>query len=139
MMICPHCDEPSVSPWAKYCASVTDPFVCDLCDKPSSVPSFVESVSALLHFFALFVGLGVFGFTAMGYMRSGEVTGPPLTSIIVCLLVFYVAVEAAKVCWVPLRALSDSYIDKKKAKANRWMATGVIIVILAILLERCGF
>ena len=43
MMICPHCDEPSVSPWAKYCASVTGPFVCDLCDKPSSVPSFVET------------------------------------------------------------------------------------------------
>ena len=139
MMICPHCDEPSVSPWAKYCASVTDPFVCDLCDKPSSVPSFVESVSALLHFFAMFVGLGAFGFTLMNYARSGELNGPTPATIFVCLLVFYVAVEAAKVRWVPLRALSDSFIDKKKAKANRWTAIAAIIVILAILLERCGF
>ena len=139
MIVCPHCHKSNVSAWKKYCASITDPFVCGLCEKPSSIPSIVESISALVYGFAIFIGLNVFAFSVIGYARTGEVRGPAPGTIIICLLLFYLVFEAAKVYWVPLTALTDSYVARREAKSNRWMATGAIIVILAVLLERCGF
>jgi hypothetical protein len=105
---CPHCNKPCIPLWAKYWASTHDPAVCDSCNKASSIPGFVESISALFYALAVFSALIAFAFGVMKH-RSGTLTNdyPTPSELILAVLVFYVAVEAVKVYWVPLRALSD--------------------------------
>lgn len=127
MMTCPHCENPSIGAWQKYCASRTDPVVCRVCGRPSYIPAFAESVSTVLYAIVVLVALNVFAFKVMAYRSSGEVSGPTPGLIIVTCLAFFVVVEAAKVYWVPLQALSDTYVAKQKAKSNKWMVTGATI------------
>ncbi len=140
MFTCPHCNKPSIRIWAKYWASTHDPAVCDRCNKPSSIPGFVESISALLYALTVFSALMVFAFGVMKY-RSGTLTNdyptPPV--LIIAVLVLYVAVEAVKVYWVPLKALSNHEVEKSKSSWNRLAIIFVLIVVAAVLLEKCGF
>ena len=139
MINCPHCNKPSISRWEKYCASTSDPFICRRCDKPCSMPGFVESASALLYFFAVFVALNVFAFTVMDHRSSGEANGPTPGAILIALLVFSVAVEFAKAYLVPLKALSDGYVDGRKTTATKVNVVVVGVVLAALLLGKCGF
>ena len=140
MFTCPHCDKPSIRLWAKYWATTVEPAVCEDCDKPSSIPSFVESASASLYFIAGLCALGVFAID-VARVRSGTlIDGPtPVTLLIGLLVFFYVAIEAAKVYWVPLKALSDHEVEKKRSTWNRVAIALVIIVSAAVLFEKCGF
>ena len=114
--------------------------MCDHCDKPSSIPAFVQSASALLYFIA---GLGALGALALGVaeFRAGTLTDdyPTPVTLLVGLLVFYVAVEAAKVYWVPLKTLSNYEVENKRSTWNRVAIALVIIVVAAESLEKCGF
>ncbi len=126
--------------WTKYWATAAEPAVCEDCDKPSSIPGFVESTSALLYFIAGLCALGVFAID-VARVRSGTlIDGPtPVTLLIGLLVFFYVAVEAAKVYWVPLKVLSDHEVEKKRSTWNRVAIALGIIVGAAVLLEKCGF
>ena len=139
MINCPHCNKPSTSRWEKYCSSTSDPFICRRCNQPSSIPGFVESASALLYFFAVFVALNVFAFTVMEYRSSCEANRPTVGAILIALLVFSVAVEVAKAYLVPLKALSDSYVDGRKTTAKKATAFVIILVLAAAFLGKCGF
>ncbi len=140
MFTCPHCNKPSIRLWAKYSATATDPAVCDDCDKPSSIPGFVESASASLYFVAGLCALSTFAI-GVAKLRGGTLTDdyPTPVTLLICLLVFYVAVEAAKVYWVPLKALSDHEVEKKRSAWNRFAIALGIIVGAAVLFEKCGF
>jgi len=137
---CPHCNKPCIPLWTKYWASTHDPAVCDSCDKPSSIPGFVESISALLYALAVLSALGVFAFAVMEH-RSGVPTSdyPTPSALVLSVLVFCAAVKAINVYWVPLKALSDHEVEKRKSRSNRLVVTAVIILIAALLLEKCGF
>jgi len=65
--------------------------------------------------------------------------GPSPVALLISLLVFYVAVETAKVFWVPLKALSDTEVKKTKATSNRVVTAVVIFFFTAVLLGKCGF
>lgn len=140
MFTCPHCSKPCIPLWTKYWASTHDPAVCDSCDKPSSIPGFVESISALLEALAVLSALMVFAFAVMKH-RAGTLTSdyPTPSVLILSVLVFCVAVEAAKVYWVPLKALSDHRVEKTRSRRKGLTMTFVIILIAALLLEKCGF
>ena len=138
MMTCPHCENLSIGAWEKYCASRTDPVVCKVCNRLSYIPAFAESVSTVLHAAAIFVGLSVFAFTLFDYRSTGVVSGPTPGTILITCLAFFGIVEAAKVYYVPLQTISDAYVAKQRAKSNRWMVTGGTIVLLVMLLEKCG-
>ena len=128
MFTCPHCNRPSIDIWAKYWARTVEPAVCEVCDKPSSIPGFVESVSA-----SLFAGLCALGTFAIGVTKYRGGT------LLIYLLVFYVAVEAAKVFSVPLKALSDHEVEKRKSAHSRFALAAAIIVGAVVLLAKCGF
>ena len=140
MFTCPHCNKPSIPLWTKYWASTHDPAVCTHCDKPSSIPGFVESISASLYAFAVLSALMVFAFAVMKH-RAGTLTSdyPTPSVLILSVLLFCTAVKAVKVYWVPLKALSDQEVEKRKSRSNRLVMTFVIIVIAGLLLEKCGF
>jgi len=137
---CPHCNKPCIPLWTKYWASTHDPAVCDSCDKPSSIPGFVESISALSYALAVLSALGVFAFAVMEH-RSGVPTSdyPTPSALVLSVLVFCVAVKAVKVYWVPLKALSDHKVEKVRSRRTGLTMTFVIIVVAALLLEKCGF
>ena len=65
--------------------------------------------------------------------------GPSPVTLLISLLVFYVAVESVKIFWVPLKALSDSEVERKKSTSNRIVTAVVIFFVAALLLEKCGF
>ena len=67
------------------------------------------------------------------------IMGPPPVTLLIFLPVFYVAVETAKVFWVPLKALSDTEVEKKKSTSNRIVTAVVIFFFATLLLEKCGF
>jgi hypothetical protein len=58
-------------------------------------------------------------------------------ALLISLFVFYVAVEAVKVFWVPLKALSDAEVEKKKSTAKRFTTAAVVIIVTLVLLEKC--
>jgi hypothetical protein len=60
-------------------------------------------------------------------------------ALLISLLVFYVAVETAKVFWVPLKALSDTEVEKKKITTNRFWTAAVIIIVTLWLLDKYVF
>ncbi len=126
--------------WTKYWATAAEPAVCEDCDKPSSIPGFVESTSALLYLIAGLCALGTFAI-GVAKFRGGTLTDdyPTPVTLLIGLLAFYVAVEAAKVYWVPLKALSDHEVEKKRSTWNRVAIALGIIVGAAVLLEKCGF
>ncbi len=114
--------------------------MCEDCDKPSSIPGFVESASASLYFVVGLCALSTFAI-GVAKLRGGTLTDdyPTPVTLLICLLVFYVAVEAAKVYWVPLKALSDHEVEKKRSAWNRFAIALGIIVGAAVLFEKCGF
>ncbi len=57
-------------------------------------------------------------------------------ALLISLLVFYVAVETAKVFWVPLKALSDAEVEKKKSTASRFSTAAVVIIVTLWLLDK---
>jgi len=59
--------------------------------------------------------------------------------ILISLLLFYFIVEAAKVFWAPLKAFSDSEVEKRKSSSNKIAIAIAIILISAMLLEQCGY
>ncbi len=139
MFSCPHCQEPSISIWAKYWAGTADPVTCRYCKKPSSIPGFVETASTWLYAIAILFALMTFAFDAMKVARDtpANVTNP--AALLVGLLVFFVAVAAAKVFWVPLHALSGYEVEKRQS-TNRRIDTALWIVLIAgALLSKCGF
>jgi len=75
----------------------------------------------------------------MEYRSSGEANGPTVGAILIALLVFSVAVEVAKAYLVPLKALSDSYVDGRKTTAKKVNVVVVGVVLAALLLGKCGF
>ena len=83
--------------------------------------------------------LMTFAFDAMKVARDtpADVTNP--AALLVGLLVFFVAVAAAKVFWVPLHALSGYEVEKRQS-TNRRIDTALWIVLIAgALLSKCGF
>ncbi len=139
MFTCPHCSKPSIRIWTKFLATAHDPAVCDYCDKPSSTPGFVESASTLLYAIAGLLALGTIFIGVARVRRGTPIDGPTPITLLISLLAFYVAVEAAKVYWVPLKALSDHEVEKSRSTWNRFTVTFVVIVVAALLLEKCGF
>ena len=139
MFSCPHCEKLSIGLWAKYQAGTADPAICRYCNEPSSIPGFVETASTWLYAIAIFVALNIFAFDAMKVARGTpvSVTGP--AALFIGLLAFYVAVEAAKVFWVPLKALSDYEVEKRQSTYDRILTAMVIIMIAGSLLSKCGF
>ncbi len=139
MFSCPHCQEPSISIWAKYWAGTADPAMCRYCKKPSSIPGFVETASTWLYAIAILFALMTFAFDAMKVARdtSASVTNP--AALLIGLLAFFVAVAAAKVFWVPLKALSDNEVEKRQSTNGRIDTALWIVLIAGTLLSKCGF
>ncbi len=139
MFSCPHCQEPSISIWAKYWAGTADPAMCRYCKKPSSIPGLVETASTWLYAAAIMFALMTYAFDAMKVARDtpANVTNP--AALLIGLLAFFVAVAAAKVFWVPLKALSDNEVEKRQSTYGRLLTAMVIIMIMGLLLRKCGF
>jgi len=140
LFTCPHCNEPSIPIWAKYWARPHDPAVCRLCDKASSISDAVESASALLYFIAGFIALGILMWQVLMTRRDDTpFIGPSPITLLLSLLLFYVAVQTAKIFWVPLKALSDAEVEKKKSTSNKIVIAVVIFFFILLLLGKCGF
>ncbi len=139
MFSCPHCQEPSISIWAKYWAGTADPAMCRYCKKPSSIPGFVETASTWLYAIAFLFALMTFAFDAMKVARDTQASVTNPAALLVGLLVFYVAVEAAKVFWVPLQALSGNEVEKRQSTYGRIVTDMWIVVIGGSLLWKWGF
>jgi uncharacterized protein (DUF983 family) len=140
LFTCPHCNEPSITKWAKYWARPHDPAVCRLCNKASSISDAVESASALLYFIAGTIALGIFTWQVLMTFRDDTpVIGPSPITLLLSLLLFYVAVQTAKMFWGPLKALSVMEVEKKKSTSNRIVTAVVIFFFVVLLLEKCGF
>jgi len=138
LFTCPHCNEPSIPIWAKYWARPHDPAVCRFCNKGSSISDAVESASALLYFIAGIIALGFFAWQVrLTYRDETPFIGP--ITLLLSLLLFYVAVETAKMFWVPLKALSDTEAEKKKSTSNKIVTAVIIFFFITLLLEKCGF
>ena len=138
LFTCPHCDEAGIRFWAKYWARPHDPATCQHCDKASSISDRVETASTWLYFIAGFFGLTVLMMQAMGSSESRADAAHPIW-ILISLLLFYFAIEAAKVFWVPLKAFSNQEVENRKSTSNK-IAIGIAIILLsAMLLEQCGF
>ena len=88
---------------------------------------------------AIFVALNIFAFDAMKVARGTPVSVTSPAALFIGLLAFYVAVEAAKVFWVPLQALSGYEVEKRKSAYTRIATAGAIVVIGGSLLSKCGF
>ena len=145
LFTCPHCSKPSIGIWVKYWARPFNPAVCQYCDKASSLSDGVETASAWLYFIA---GIWAFMVLALGAARVHNCSfidcgtpdpGPSPVSLLISLMVFYVAVEMAKVFWIPLTAISDTEVEKRKSTSNRIVTAVVIFFLAALLLEKCGF
>ena len=65
--------------------------------------------------------------------------GPSPITLLLSLLLFYVAVQTAKIFWVPLKALSDAEVEKKKSTSNKIVIAVVIFFFILLLLGKCGF
>jgi len=140
LFTCPHCNEPGIPIWAKYWARPHDPAVCRFCNKASSISDAVESASALLYFIAGIIALGLFAWQVLQTRRDDTpVIGPSPITLLLSLLLFYVAVQTAKMFWVPLKALSDTEVKKKKSTSNKIEIAVVIFLLIALLLRKCGF
>ena len=87
---------------------------------------------------AIFVALNFFAFDAMKVARGTpvSVTGP--AALFIGLLAFYGAVAAAKVFWVPLKALSDYEVEKRQSTYGRIVTAMWIVLIAGTLLWKCG-
>ena len=139
MVNCPHCQESSISLWAKYRAGTADPAICRYCNEPSSIPGFVETASTWLYAIAIFVALNIFAFDAMKVARGTPVSDAKPAALLIGLMAFFVAVAAAKVFWVPLKALSDYEVEKRQSTYGRIVTAMWIVVIGGTLLSKCGF
>ena len=138
LFTCPHCNEPSIPIWAKYWARPHDPAVCRNCNKASSISDAVESASALLYFIAGMFALGIFAWQVkITYSGDTPFIGP--MTLLLSLLLFYVAVQTAKMFWVPLKAHSDTAVKKKKSTSKKIVAAVTIFLFIALLLGKCGF
>jgi len=136
---CPHCQEPSISIWAKHRAGTADPAICRYCNEPTSIPGFVETASTWLYAIAIFVALNIFAFDAMKVARGTPVSDAKPAALLIGLLAFFFAVAAAKVFWVPLKALSGYEVEKRQSTYGRILTAMVIIMIMGSLLSKCGF
>ena len=143
MLTCPHCNKPGIRIWAKYWAGPADPAVCNHCNEASSISASVTTASTLLYVIAgiwafMVLALDVARIHNCSFVECDEpVSGTSPIALLISLLVFYVAVETAKVFWVPLKALSDAEVEKKKSTANRFTTAAVIIIVTLVLLEKC--
>ncbi len=138
LFTCPHCNEPRIPIWAKYWARPHDPAVCRFCNNASSISDTVESASALLYFIAGIIALGIFARQVqMTYRGETPFIGP--ITLLLYLLLFYVAVQTAKMFWVPLTALSDTAVKKKKSTSKKIATAVTIFFFIALLLGKCGF
>ena len=138
LFTCPHCNEPSIPIRAKYWARPHDPAVCRFCNNASSISDAVESASALLYFIAGIFALGIFAWQVKITYRGDTPFIGPIT-LLLYLLLFYVAVQTAKMFWVPLKALSDTAVKKKKSTSKKTETAVVIFLLIALLLGKCGF
>ncbi len=136
---CPHCNKPSIRIWAKYWARPHEPAVCHHCNKASSISDAVESASALLYFIAGLCAFTVILVQLMTFRSDTPIGGPRPVTLLISVLVFYIAVETAKMFWVPLKALSDTEVEMEKSTSNRIVTAVVIFFFAASLLEKCGF
>ena len=138
LFTCPHCNEAGIRFWGKYWARPHDPAVCQQCDQASSISDGIETASTWLYIIAGFGGFVVFMMQVMSSSESRADTAHPIW-ILVSLMLFYFAVEAAKVFWAPLTAYSDREVEKRKATSNK-IVIGIAIILFAIfVLERCGY
>lgn len=113
--------------------------MCHYCNKASSISDAVETASALLYFIAILCALGVFAMQLVSSRSDTPIVGPRPTTLLISLLVFYVAVEAAKVFWVPLKALTDKEVEKEKSTSSKIVIAVAIFFLVALSLEKCGF
>jgi len=112
--------------------------VCDDCGKHFNIPGFVETTSTLIYVIAGFCAFGVFFMQLMSSRNNTLINGPSPVTLLILLLVFYAAVGTAKVFWAPLKALSDRQVQKSRSTWDRFAMTAAIIVVAALLLEKCG-
>lgn len=139
MLNCPHCKRATISAWDKYWAGTADPVECTYCKKPSSVSKHIETASMLLYVVAGLFALSLFAVDVIAVRNHGPGADRLGAYPFIGLLVFYVAVEAAKVLWVPLEALSDVEVKKRVSSYNRIFTVGWIVMICGWLLSKCGF
>ncbi len=143
MLTCPHCNKPGLRIWAKYWADPADPAVCNHCNEASNISASVTTASTLLYVIAGFSAFTALALTVArvhncSFVECDEpVSRTSPIALLISLLVFYVAVETAKVFWVPLKALSDTEVEKKKSTANRCTTAAVVIIVTLVLLEKC--
>lgn len=136
MLICPHCNKQGIRPWAKFWAGPADPAVCQVCKEGSCIRRSVETASTLLYVvagFAAFISL----ILSVADVRRGEPAGGPHPGVLlICLLLFFAAVEAAKVHWAPMTALTDADVAVKKSSANRTTVIVIAIIVGLWLLDK---
>jgi len=65
--------------------------------------------------------------------------GPSAITLLLSLLSFYVVVQTVKMFWVPLKALSDTEVEKKKSTSNKIVTAVVIFFFITLLLGKFGF
>ena len=135
MLNCPHCNKPGIRPWAKYWANPADPAVCQICKEGSCIRSPVETASTLSYVVAGFAAFISFFLSVADVRRGDPAGGPHPGMLLTYLLLFYAAVETAKVYWAPMTALSDVEITRKKSSSNRTTAIVIAIIIGLWLLD----
>ena len=82
--------------------------------------------------------MGIFAWQVKITYRGDTPFIGPIT-LLLYLLLFYVAVQTAKMFWVPLKALSDTAVKKKKSTSKKTETAVVIFLLIALLLGKCGF
>jgi len=139
LFACPHCNKSGIGLWAKYQARPFNPAVCQYCDKASSISDAVETASTLLYVVAGLWAFTLFFLNVASVRRGEPVTGPTPGALLFSLLIFYVAVEMAKVFWAPMKGFSGAEVEKKKSTSNRIGIAVVFFFLVASLLGKCGY
>ncbi len=135
MFTCPHCDQPGIRPWAKFWGGPADPAVCQHCEKASCTSSSIETASTILYVVAGFWAFILFILNIAEFRRGEPVSGPSPGALFFSLLLFYVAVETAKVYWAPMTALSDTEVARKKSIENKVTVAVILFFVIVWFLD----
>jgi hypothetical protein len=135
VITCPHCEQPGIRPLAKFWAGPADPAVCQHCDGASCTSSSIETASTILYVLAGFSAFILIILSFAEFRRGEPVSGPSPGALLISLLLFYVAVEIAKVYWAPMTALSESDVARKKSIANRVSVALILFLVVVWFLD----
>ena len=63
---------------------------------------------------------------------------PTPSVLTISVFVIYIFVEAAKLLWVPLRALTSDEVGTRRSRYDKFIGAVLFVIISAFLLEKCG-